>query len=346
MFFITEQTDRRKEETYMSCYRSKVRAWIVVAVGSLLATAIALGPAEAAAFPQKGKPIQIILGFAAGGASDVGARILASGMEKELGTPVVVVNKPGAGGQISYTELFRAKPDGYTIGNINFPGAIGSYLDPTRKAIYNRKGFQPLALHVFDPGVLAVKADSPFKSVKDIIDAARANPEKLTITTTGIKTHEHFAVMMLQKIAGVKFAIVHFAQGSVPAITAVLGGKIDIECDNVGDLLPHVKSGGMRIIGVMDNQESPFYPGVKTLEAQGYKVYSASSRGFALPQGTPREIVDTLSTAIKKVINSEDHKKKMTDMGLTLRYMGPEEYGKYWDENEKMIAELLPSMKE
>lgn len=330
----------------MARHRSEVLGWVAVLVGILLATIVLSAPAGAASFPQKGKPIQIILGFAAGGASDVGARILASGMEKELGTPVVVVNKPGAGGQISYTEIFRAKPDGYTFGNINFPGAIGSYLDPARKAIYTRKGFQPLALHVFDPGVLAVKADSPFKSVKDVIAAAKANPEKLTITTTGIRTHEHFAVMMLQKVAGVKFSIVHFSQGSVPAITAVLGGKIDIECDNVGDLLPHVKSGGMRIIGVMDDQESPFYPGVKTLEEQGYKVYSASSRGFALPQGTPKEIVDILSAAIKKVVTSEDHKKKMTDMGLTLRYMGPDEYAKYWEENEKMIAELLPSMKE
>jgi tripartite-type tricarboxylate transporter receptor subunit TctC len=327
-------------------YRSVVLGLIVLIAGCVLANTGLSMPAWAASFPQKGKPIQMILGFAAGGASDVGARILANGLEKELGTSVVVINKPGAGGQVGYTELFRAKPDGYTIGNINFPGAISAYLDPARQAIFTRKGFQPLALHVFDPGVLAVKADSPFKSVKDVIDAAKAAPEKLTITTTGIKSHEHFAILKLQQITGAKFSIVHFAQGSVPAITAVLGGKIDIECDNVGDLLSHVKSGGMRIIGVMDDQESPFYPGIKTLEAQGYKLYSASSRGFAAPQGTPKEVIEILSGAIKRVVATEEHKKRMADMGLTLRYMDPEQYSKYWAENEKMLTDLMPLAKE
>lgn len=299
-------------------------------------------PVWAASFPQKGKSIQMSVGWAAGGGSDAGARLLASGLEKELGTSVVVVNRPGAGGQVGYTAIAQAKPDGYTIGMVVFPSVISTSLDPARKAIYNRKSFQLLAMHVVDPGVIAVKADSPFKSVKDVIDAAKAAPMKLTVTTTGIKTHEHFAILKLQQITGAQFSMVHFAQGSVPAVTAVLGGKIDIECDNVGDLLAHVKSGGMRILGIMDHQESPFYPGVKTFEAQGYKLYSASSRGFVVPQGTPKEIVEILSEAIKKVVATEEHKKRMADMGLTLRYMDPDQYSKYWDENEKMLTELLP----
>lgn len=329
----------------MSHYRSELSKWIVLTIIYVLVNTAFAVSVWAAGFPEKGKVIHILVGYAAGGASDAGARLLASGLEKELGTSVVVVNKPGAGSQIAYTELVRSKPDGYLIGKVIFPSVIGSYLDPARKAIYTKKDFQPLAVQVVDPGVIAVKAESPFKTLKDLINAAKAAPEKITITTTGLQTHEHFAVLKLQQVAKVKFAMVHF-KGASPAITAVLGGKVDVSCDNVGDLLPHVKSGGMRILAVLDHQQNPFYPGVKTAEEQGYKIYTASSRGYALPKGTPEEIVKILSEAIGRVIASDEHKKRMTDMGLTLRYMNPDQYSKYWDENEEMMKELMSLTRE
>ena len=300
----------------------------------------------AAGFPQKGKAIQILLGFAAGGSSDVGARILASGLEKELGTPVLVVNKPGASSQIAYTALSQSKPDGYTIGNTNFPSAVVSYLDPARKATYTRESFSLLALHVIDPTLIAVKTNSPFKTLKDAVEAAKANPKKIRICTTGIQSDEAFGILQFQKMSGAQFAMVHFSQGGAPAMTAFLGGKIDLFCGNVGDLLSQVKSGEVRILGIMDHEASPFYPGVKTFEEQGYKLYGASSRGFAAPAGTPKEVINILSGAIKKVVSTEDHKKRMADMGLTIRYMDPVQYNKYWTEYEAMLKELLPLTKE
>jgi tripartite-type tricarboxylate transporter receptor subunit TctC len=316
---------------------------ILTVVGFVLAGAV---PAGAAGFPQKGKAIQMLVGFAAGGSTDVGARILASGLEKELGTSVVVVNKPGASSQIAYTALTQAKPDGYTIGNTNFPSSVVSYLDPARKATYTRESFNLLALHVIDPGVIAVKKDSPFKTLKEVIEAAKANPKKIRISTTGIQSDEVFGILQLQKMTGAQFAMVHFSQGSAPAMTAFLGGKIEVFCGNVGDLLSQVKSGEVRILGIMDDEASPFYPGVKTFEEQGYKLYSSSSRGFAAPAGTPKEVVDILSGAIKKVVATEDHKKRMADMGLTIRYMDPAQYSKYWNEYEATLKELLPLTKE
>jgi tripartite-type tricarboxylate transporter receptor subunit TctC len=315
-------------------------------IGSFLTGAFPPSLAGAADFPQKGKAIQVLVGFAAGGSSDAGARILASGMEKELGTSVVVVNKPGASSQIAYTTLTQAKPDGYTIGNTNFPSAVVSYLDPARKATYTRKSFDLLALHVIDPGLIAVKKESPFQTVKDVVEAAKTNPKKLRISTTGIQSDEAFGILQFQKMTGTQFAMVHFSQGIAPAMTAFLGGKIDVFCGNVGDLLSQFKSGEVRILGIMDNQQSPFYPGVKTLEEQGYKLYSSSSRGFAAPAGTPKEMVNTLSDAIKKVVATEDHKKRMGDMGLTIRYMDAAGYTKYWDEYEAMLKDLLPLTKE
>jgi tripartite-type tricarboxylate transporter receptor subunit TctC len=311
----------------------------------VLAVFVLSSPAPAAEYPQKGKAIQLMVHWAAGGSSDAGARILASGLEKELGTSILVVNKPGAGGQIGYTALSQARPDGYTIGSTNFPSAVSSYLDTDRKAVYNRKSFQLLALHVVDPGLFAVKADSPFKSLKDVFDAAKAAPKKIRVTTTGIQADEHFATLQLEKMTGVQFARVHLT-GAAPSITAVLGGKIEIYCGNEGDLMAQVQSGAMRILGIMDKGASPFYPGVKTFEEQGYKIYFGSSRGFAAPSGTPKEIVDILSRAIKNVAATDDHKKKMAQMGLTLRYMDPEQYLKYWDEYEAMLKELMPLVKQ
>ena len=297
---------------------------------------------RAADFPQKGKPIQIIIGYAAGGSSDVGARILASGMEKELGTTVVVVNKPGASGQISYTLLSQAKPDGYTIGNTNFPSAIITYLDPTRKATYGRKNFAPLALHVIDPGLFAVRADSPLKTLKDVVAAAKANPNKLKIASTGVQSDEAFGILKFQKLTGTRFAMVAFAEGTAPSLMSLLGGKVDVFCGNVGDLLSQFRSGEVRVLGIMDDKQSKFYPGVKTFEEQGYKLYNSSSRGFAAPAGTPKEVVDILSRAIGKAIATEDHKKRMEDMGYTLQYMDPAQYNKYWSEYEVTYRELLP----
>lgn len=321
--------------------RSTVFGRSVVSIGCVLAGIVLSTSAWAANFPQKGKSIRIIVGFAAGGGSDVGARILAAGLEKELGTPVVVDNKPGAGGQRGYTELALAKPDGYTVGLVSIPSVILSYLDPVRKAAYNRKSFQLLALHVIDPGQIAVKADSRFLSVKDVVDAAKAAPRKITISTGGLHSGDHFAILKLQQMTGAEFAMVHF-DGAGPSLTAILGGKIAVYCGNVGNLLAQVKSGDMRILGIMDKDESPFYPGVKTFEAQGYKLYNSSSRGFVAPAGTPKEIVDILSGAIKKVTATGEHQKKMVDMALTLRYMDSLQYSKYWDEEEKILAELLP----
>lgn len=310
------------------------------------AAAPAASPAKKVDFPAKDKTITLMVHWAAGGSSDVGARILASGMEKELGTNIEVVNKAGAGGQIGYTALTQAKPDGYTIGSTNYPSAVITYLDPERKATYSRKDFELLGLHVVDPGLIAVRKDSPFKTLKEVVDAAKANPKKVTITTTGIQSDEHFELLQLQKISDAQFAFVHFSEGIAPAMTAVLGGKVDVFCGNVGDLLAQYKSGEMRILGVMDKEPSPFYADVKTFEAQGYNLHSSSSRGFSAPGSTPKEIVEILSGAMKKVTASDEHKKKMVEMGLTLRYMDPAAYNAYWTEYETMIKDLLPLSKQ
>jgi len=318
---------------------------VLSVVGCVLAGGVLWTSVWAASFPQKGKPITLIVTYSAGGSTDVMARVMAGGLEKEIGTPVMVVNKPGAGGGVAYTELSKAKPDGYTIGTMNSPAIIGHLLDPSRKAVYTKKSFQPLALHVIDPALMAVRAESPFKSVKDIIDAAKAAPKKVTISTAGLLGDDHFGILQMQQITGARFAIVHFPQGGSAGVMATLGGKIDVFFGNGADLGAQTKAGTMRVLGIMDKEESPFFPGVKTFEAQGIKLYWNSSRGYIAPRGITKEIAQFLSEAIRKVITTDENKKKMAGYMVVVRYMGPDEYSKDFDEREETMRKLWPLAK-
>ena len=326
-------------------HRRSTFAEIVAVLGCVLVGLVASSPVWSAEFPAKGRAIQVIVTHEAGGPNDVMARTLASGLEKEFGSPVVVVNKPGANTQVGMTLLSQSKPDGYSMSTVSFPTTIGAYLDPARKATYNRKSFDALALHVWDACLMAVKADSPFKGVQDLVDAAKANPGKITVSS-GIMNDDQFSVLMLQKAAGIKLAQVTFASGTAPAITALLGGKIDVFTGNVADMRTVVKSGQARILGIMDDEESEFFPGVKTFAAQGYKIYNSASRGYVMPAGVPKEIVAKLTGAIKKVVSTEDHKKRLADLSLQIKYMDATEFGKYWDEYEAQVVELMKLTKQ
>ena len=158
---------------------------VTVAIGTALALAATIGDAGAQAFPNR--PVQLMVAYPAGGSTDIAARIVAAIAEKSLGQPIVVVNKGGAGGQVGWTELVRQKPDGYYIGFINLPATNTVILDPDRKAIFTEKDFTPIINQVLDPGIIWVRADSPYKSFKDLVEAARRTPNKISAATTGSK---------------------------------------------------------------------------------------------------------------------------------------------------------------
>lgn len=191
-------------------------AFAVVGTALFVLGAILPGGVEAAAYPDKSRTLTHIVAYPPGGGTDVTARLLAPMLEKELGVQVQVLNKPGAGGQVGFTELARSKPDGYTLGNLILPTVITTYLDPDRKAVFARKSFDLLALQDNDPGILAVKAGSPYKGLKDLVEDARKNPGKIRTTTSGILSDDHIAAMLTEQVAKVKLSIVHF-DGSAPA---------------------------------------------------------------------------------------------------------------------------------
>ncbi|HSE94563.1 MAG TPA: tripartite tricarboxylate transporter substrate binding protein, partial [Methylomirabilota bacterium] len=209
-------------------------------LAALLAV-VALAPGAAAQdYPTK--PVQLMVAYPAGGSTDVGARIVAAIAEKELGQPIVVVNKGGAGGQVGWTDLARQKPDGYAIGFINLPALNTVILDPERKAIFGIDAFTPIINQVLDPGVIWVKTDSPFKSMKELVEAARQTPNKIRTATTGLLSDDHLAILMVEEAANAVFRIVHF-DGGAPQMTAILGGHVVVAFDNVGSIVKRVKSG-------------------------------------------------------------------------------------------------------
>ena len=200
-------------------------------------------------------------------------------------------------------------------------------------------------MHVLDANVIAVRYDSPYKDIKDLVAAAKKAPKKIT-AAVGVRNDDHFTALMFEKAADIKFAHVTFPGGMAPALVQLIGGKIDVFCGNVGDMRSVVKNQQARILGVLDNERSQFFPDVKTMEEQGYKIYISSSRGYVLPAGTPKPVVDVLAAAIKKVLNTDEHKKRIADMTLALRYMSPEDFGKYWEDFETQTIELIKMLKD
>ncbi|HYC63677.1 MAG TPA: tripartite tricarboxylate transporter substrate binding protein [Reyranellaceae bacterium] len=292
------------------------------------AASLVASPAIAQNFPRRG--IQLIVAFAAGGSTDVGARILAAAAEKELGQTITVVNKGGAGGQLGFTEIARARPDGYTLGFINLPAVNTIVLDPERKAVFNMDSFIPVANQVLDPGLIWVAANSPYKTLKDLVDAAVKEPNKIRACTTGILSDDHLAILMTTEATKAEFRIVHF-DGGVQQLAGVMGGHVDVAFDNVGSVVKRILSGELRGLAVTDHERSKFLPNVPTTKELGYPtIISNSTRGVAAPKGTPADVIKVLEGAFLKAINSADMKEKMDTAGLALKPMVGAEYAKYY----------------
>jgi len=295
-----------------------------VGVAAVLSTA-----AVAQDYPTR--PIQLMVAFPPGGSTDIGARVLASIAEKALGQTITVVNKGGAGGQVGWTDMVRQKPDGYYLGFINLPATNTVILDPERKAIFTEKDFTPIINQVLDPGVIWVRADSPYKTANDLVEAAKKSPNTIRAATTGILSDDHLAILMMEEAApGATYRIVHL-DGGATQFKEIMGGNIDVAFDNVGSIVPRVKSGEVRALMVMDEARSKFLPDVPTSKEAGYPtVISNSTRGIAGPKDMPVPIVNKLRDVLQKAMADPEHIKKLEDQGLAIKVMVGAEYEKYF----------------
>ena len=296
--------------------------------------------ARAADWSPRGRPITLIVPFAAGGTTDVGARLLAAAMERELATSVQVVNKPGATTQIGATELARARPDGFTLGLMSMPSLSMTYLDTERRAPYNRASFTPIAHFIADANMLAVQSAGRFRSAGDLVTAARAEPRRIRVGTVGLMSNAHLPGVALERVAGVRFAFVHF-NGAAPAIAALLGGNVDAVINGSQSTLPQERGGALRAIGTFGPERSPFFPDAPTLIEQGFDVSQPSAFALLGPAGLPAEVVATLTATVKRAADSEEVRRRMTDLALTVRYMDPTALAAYWAEAEQRQRPLI-----
>ena len=303
-------------------------------------TAAPAAAAKKVDFPQKGRTITIICLMNAGGSMDLADRVMADMLTKELGVPVQVVDKPGAGGQVAITELVGSKPDGYTISNNTLPATPVMYLDPDRKANFNHSSFVDLGMENTEPIAIAVRADSPWKTIQDFVAAVKAKPNGIKASVSGVLVTPHLGALEFMRVTGTKMSVVNFDSGP-PAVAAMLGGHTDVDFDFPGSLSAAVKGGQAKILAIMDDKPYSILPDIPTLPSVGINATMTVIRGYVAPKGTPPEVADVLISAIKKVATSPEYKAKLATMMIDARYMDPASTDALWTQQEPGIKQLV-----
>jgi putative tricarboxylic transport membrane protein len=298
---------------------------------SALLFGIAIG-VTTASFAQQGdanyprRPISVLIGYAPGGGSDVMLSMIRPLLEKNLKTTLVPVYKPGAGSDIALAELAQSKPDGYTTVISTTPQLP---INPVvRQTQYKITDLIFVANVVNDPGILVVRAESPYKTLADFIKGSRDNPGKIGVGVSSAPGDDWFAAQMMQEIGKVKLNVVPFA-GDGPSWQAALGGHVDSSANNLSIVYPQVKAGKLRALAIMTEKRSPFLPDVPTFKELGYDISSGSARGFTMPKNTPKAIVDTFANAVKQVMESEEFKSNAEKTAFPSEFMNPEQYAAY-----------------
>lgn len=311
----------------------------LLALGACAPTGGSSGGGGSSDYPSR--KIEMIVSFGAGGAVDSAARLIAPVLERELGVTVEVTNVTGAGGQVGYTRLAKAKPDGYTIGTTGSPSVVVAPLDPSRGATFTMDSFQPLALQVIDPAAVAVAPDSSYQTLDDLFAAARKNPGKINASTTGLQGGEHFVVAQMGDRFGAEFNPVHFSEGQAAATTAFLGGNVEVYVGNASDMVELQRQGQARVLGVAAEERSASLPEVPTFAEQGYEFSGGTVRGYSAPAGLPDNVQKKLDSAFKAAITDPDVVKAMKNLGLETTYEDAAGYAKVWKEQDKLFRSVL-----
>jgi len=259
----------------------------------VLSVFIAVAGPAAAAWPEK--PITVVVPFGPGGGADIAARTLGRWIESRLGQPFVIVNRPGAGGEIGFAGIARAIPDGYTIGVVTLPNLVTIPLE--RRASYAVEQIAPIANLVDDVGGVFVRADSRFRSLADLVAAAKAAPGAISFGTTGIGTYAHFGMLALERQAGISLTPVAYG-GTAAMRLALLQGELQVAGVSMTDAAQEMAQGQVRALGQMAAARWSGTLDVPTLREQGFDVVLSSLRGFGAPAGTPPAIVARLSALI------------------------------------------------
>ena len=290
---------------------------------------------QAADWPKR--PLTMNVHASAGGGTDMIIRLVMSYVEDVIGQKIIIVNKPGAGGEVCFSLIPGSPTDGYTWFTSYSPGMQGFAI--MRKTKYTLDDFEPCAALVTDPGVLVVKADSQFQDLKQYVEYAKKNPNVLTLGNTGIGSDDFIAARLLEMGAGIKVKHVAF-NGAAPNRTAVLGGHIASAMINAGESKPYVVSKRLRVLATMEEERHELLPDVPTFREYGYDIVSSSTRGFGAPKGTPMEIINQMAEAVKKVYQNQDFIAKAKKAYQPIRYKGPQEFKDFFYTVDKKLRAM------
>ena len=304
---------------------------------ALFVAVMASAGSALAAFPEK--PIRLVVPFAPGGGTDLIARTLGAEMSKDLGQPIIVDNKPGAGTMIGTDNVAKSAADGYTIVIASFAHAINPALQP-KLPYKNNKAFAPIILIGRGPNVLVVRPESPYKTVADVLAAAKANPEKLTYASQGAGTSAHLAGEMFANLAKVKINHIPY-RGAGPALTDLLGGQVDMMFATAAAVSPFIDSGKLRALGVTTAEPSAAFKGVPPIATSvpGYLV--ESWYGLYVPAGTPAPVIERLNAAARKAARSPDFVHRVEHEGLVINAGAPAELDTYVQAEEQRWAKVI-----
>jgi tripartite-type tricarboxylate transporter receptor subunit TctC len=286
------------------------------------------------------KPINFIIGYPAGGTTDVCARPLVAAAGKILGQPVIVVNKPGGASVIAVATLKNEKPDGYTIGILPSGAVLSQHM---RKVPYDSaKDFTPIVQYAVYLYGLVVKPDSPWKTFKEFIDYAKANPGKIRYSTAGPGTPQHLVMERLARKEKIKWTHIPF-EGGGPAIANLLGGHVEASSQTT-EWKKNVEAGTLRLLAVYGEKRMSDFPNVPTLLELGYNIIAPSLICVVGPKGLSPQIVEILHGAFKKAMEDPDFIKMGRQLDQPVIYRGPQELGKHLVEMNEEVGSLIGSL--
>lgn len=274
------------------------------------------------------KPVRIVVGFSAGGTTDVVARIMAKELTERLGQPFVVENRPGGGSNIATEAVKAAQPDGYTLLFVAVTSAINQTLYPNVKFDLNRD-FDAVALGAKVPNILVVHPSVPVNNVPDFIEWARANNDKIAYASSGSGTSIHMAAEMFKVRTGLKTQHIPY-KGSAPAVTDLIGGQVQFMFDNMPASWPHVQSGKLKALAVTTKNRSASAPDVPTLEESGVAPFDVTSWfGLIAPKGTPKEVIDKLNQAMNVAFDKPEVQQAYAKLGAVAQKNMPQDFSQF-----------------
>ena len=299
--------------------------WLLTIV---FAFALSLPAAYVLAGDYPDHEITFVVGFSPGGSTDTTIRTVATPAAEILGQPLVVTNKPGAGGSLALAAVLNAKPDGYTLVNFNISAPMGNAIRGTED-FDSARDFTHICNLTSFPNIIVTPASSEFKTLQDLVAKAKANPGELTGATSGVGTSQHFGLELFKSEAGVNITHVPH-KGSTPAVAALLGGHIDCGNINSVDVIQHIKAGKLRGLAVTSPGRIPELPDLPTISEAGYPGAEIISWiGCAGPKGMPDALVRKLAATFEQVLNDPEVKAKLKNIGFNATYMPPEQFTQF-----------------